>query len=68
MNGTVVVMVAGAILIYLFPAFIACNRDHRNAASITVVNLFFGWTFIGWVVALAWSLSDNTVASSTRGG
>jgi hypothetical protein len=68
MNLTFTVGVISAILIYLFPAFIACNRDHRNAASITVVNLFFGWTFVGWVVALAWSLSDNTAASSTRVG
>ena len=25
-----------------------------------MVNLFLGWTFLGWVVALAWAFSDNT--------
>jgi len=46
-----------ALALYFLPSIIAGVRDHRNGASIAVLNLFLGWTFIGWVVALVWSLS-----------
>jgi hypothetical protein len=45
--------------VYMLPAMIAYRRDHMNRASILIVNLFFGWTMIGWVVCLAWSVSSN---------
>ena len=45
------------ILAYFFPSLVAAVRDHRNGAAISVLNLFLGWTFIGWVVALVWSLT-----------
>lgn len=42
-------------LLYLFPAFVAVLRKHLNALPIFIINLFLGWTLIGWVVALAWA-------------
>lgn len=38
---------------YLVPTFIAVYRSMPNKGSVVVVNVFLGWTFIGWVVALA---------------
>jgi hypothetical protein len=35
----------------------ATARHHHNSGSIAVVNLFFGWTVVGWVVALAMACS-----------
>ena len=35
---------------------------HRNTAvagPIAVVNLFLGWTLLGWVVALAWACAAD---------
>lgn len=32
----------------------------RWTAAIFVVNLFLGWTLIGWVVALAWAVTKPT--------
>jgi len=47
----------GALLfligLYLIPTIVALTRDHHNKGPIIVVNVFLGWTFIGWVVALA---------------
>ena len=43
--------------IYFLPIFVAYLREHRNTASIAIVNLFLGWTLTGWVVALAWAFS-----------
>ncbi|MCY4585692.1 MAG: superinfection immunity protein [Bryobacterales bacterium] len=53
--------IAFAVMIaYFLPGFIAAFRGHRNALPIIVVNAFLGWTFIGWVVALAWSVSGQS--------
>ena len=52
-----------AVAIYFLPTFVAMIRHkrkgHRNENAIVIVNLFLGWTFIGWVVALAWATMDN---------
>jgi len=53
-----------AVAIYFLPALIAANRDHKNSTSITVLNLFLGWTLIGWVAALVWAFSDNVEQSN----
>ncbi len=47
------------IFIYLIPAVVANCRNHSNQISIFIVDLFFGWTLIGWVACLAWAYSDN---------
>lgn len=41
---------------YFLPAIIAEIRRKANKASVFVVNLFFGWTVVGWVGCLAWAL------------
>ena len=57
MSWSVVVwMLAGGVL-YPIPLVIACARDHPNFAPIAVVTLLLGWTGLGWIVALAWSLA-----------
>lgn len=43
------------ILGYFVPTFSAVMAKHKNIASIFVLNLFLGWTLIGWVVALVWA-------------
>jgi hypothetical protein len=45
---------------YFVPSFVAYQRNHRNAGPIFLTTLFFGWTGIGWIVALIWAFSDNT--------
>lgn len=45
------------LTVYFLPTIIALFRHHHQWGAITVVNLFFGWTFIGWVLTLAWSVS-----------
>jgi hypothetical protein len=54
-NGNIMLLILFAG--YMLPWFVALGRSHPNVAPIFIVNLFFGWTFIGWVVALAWSAS-----------
>jgi hypothetical protein len=45
------------LLFYFLPAFVAGTRGHQNTAAIFVLNLFLGWTFVGWVVALVWAFT-----------
>ena len=41
---------------YFLPTIVGLVRRVRNIGSLIVVNLFLGWTLVGWVVALAMSL------------
>jgi hypothetical protein len=45
---------------YFVPAVVAVLRKHNNSGAICILNLLLGWTFIGWVVAIVWSFTDNT--------
>jgi hypothetical protein len=42
-----------SILLYFLPALI--GRHKTDAMGIFIVNLLFGWTVIGWVIALIWA-------------
>ena len=44
------------LIIYFIPTIVAVMRHHRNLLAIILVNLFLGWTFIGWIVALIWAI------------
>ena len=47
------------LLLYPVPWLVAAYRGHNNEILIFIVNLFAGWTIIGWVFALVWAYSDN---------
>lgn len=48
------------LLFYFLPTIIAAMRSKSNTLGIFALNLFLGWTFVGWIVSLVWSLtSDN---------
>lgn len=43
-------------MVYFLPSYIAHRSGKKNNIAIFVVNLFFGWTVIGWFTVLIWSL------------
>ena len=45
-----------ALLFYFAPALIAYIKKHKHRETISVLNLLFGWTLVGWVLCLVWSL------------
>lgn len=45
------------LFVYFLPSII--GRKQRNFSSILLLNLFLGWTLIGWVVALIWAVSKE---------
>jgi hypothetical protein len=64
LSAFMIYCIAVIFIFYWLPAINGFQRKHRNAVPILLVNFFFGWTFIGWVVALIWSASDNVPASA----
>jgi Superinfection immunity protein len=51
---------------YWIPTIIAFVRKHPSRGGILALNFFFGWTFVGWVVSLAWALSDNSARAGQQ--
>lgn len=49
----VLIVILLAIGVYFLPVIFGTIRSVPNIGSVFVINLFLGWTFIGWVVALA---------------
>ncbi len=49
----ILVVVVG--LIYFIPSFIANSNKKQNLSAILVLNIFLGWTVIGWIIALVWA-------------
>jgi hypothetical protein len=47
---------------YFLPAILAFARNKRDTTSILLLNLFLGWTFVGWVIALVWALKQDVPA------
>ena len=52
--------------IYFTPTIIAYSRGHRNALAIFLLDLFLGYTFIGWVGALIWSVYNGESTKVTK--
>jgi small-conductance mechanosensitive channel len=57
---TLTILVLLCLPIYFVPLFVALTRDHRQKLTIGIINLLAGWTFLGWVVALAWACTTDT--------
>ena len=56
-TGATLFFLTLAVAVYFIPNWIASARKHPNANAIFVTNLLLGWTLVGWVVALIWSLT-----------
>ena len=48
-----------SLAIYFVPVVIAYVRKHNNFVAICILNVFAGWTFLGWLAALLWSLNSD---------
>jgi hypothetical protein len=52
--GAIVLIIVG-IFVYFVPSMVAFRRDHEQRIPIFLLNIFLGWSFVGWVVALIWA-------------
>jgi Superinfection immunity protein len=64
MSGLAVFIIAVFIIVlYFVPMIVAYKRNHRQGMAITVLNLFAGWTALGWIVALVWACTSDVLPS-----
>lgn len=47
------------IVMYFLPSIIALARNKRDILAIFLLNLFLGWSVIGWIVALVWAAKND---------
>jgi hypothetical protein len=57
-----------AVLVWLYflPTFIAVLRGTHNIGPVAVINTTLGWTMIGWIVALAMSVTAHRQTLNPR--
>lgn len=53
---TAILLGLGLLLVYFVPAILVVVRGVRRRRPILLVNLFLGWTVLGWVAALVMAL------------
>lgn len=41
-------------VLYIMPASLAHKKNHKDFIPILILNVFLGWTLVGWVIALMW--------------
>ena len=49
MNIGLSFVVIAALFFYLLPSMIASIRNVEHGGAIVAVNVFFGWTVLGWI-------------------
>lgn len=55
----VIIGILLCVTIYGLPTGVALIRGRTNTVAILVLNLFLGWTLLGWVVALIWAVAND---------
>ena len=53
--GHAFVLVMGFVIIYFAPSIVAYERGHHQRHAILALNLFLGWTVLGWIAAFVWA-------------
>ncbi|HTC55506.1 MAG TPA: superinfection immunity protein [Candidatus Sulfotelmatobacter sp.] len=47
------------LILYFLPSIIALARGKRDTLAIFLLNLFLGWSVVGWIVALVWAAKHD---------
>lgn len=55
MESGIIILIIIGLFIYFIPAIVGWKTKY--AAGIFILNIFLGWTLIGWVAALIWAVS-----------
>jgi hypothetical protein len=55
--GTALLIFFGVLGAYFLPTGLASWRGHPSWLAIFALNALLGWTALGWILALVWSLT-----------
>lgn len=58
-NLTALLVIAMIIALYFLPSIVARRSRHPQTTAIYVLNALFGWTLIGWGIALIWAFTTT---------
>ena len=46
--------------LYLYPYNLAKeNKNHNNLQGLLILNIFLGWTLIGWIICVIWATHNK---------
>ncbi|HXU27378.1 MAG TPA: SHOCT domain-containing protein [Bacteroidia bacterium] len=60
----IIVIALPSIILYMLPYII--SRGKSFSSSVFWFNLLLGWTFIGWIIALVWAVSEDGDSSQLK--
>ena len=67
--GTIIIdfiLILILLLVYFTPTLTAYARGHKNILAIFILNLFLGYTFVAWVIALIWAVYNTEATKSPK--
>lgn len=61
MEYEVLLVLVISVAFYMLPTIIAFSRDTLNKMSVCILNIFLGWTVLGWIIFLAMAFKKDAV-------
>ena len=55
-----------AVALYFMPTIVAGYRQHNSVFLILMLNIFIGWTMLGWLLLLIWACFGDQHTSWAR--
>jgi Superinfection immunity protein len=55
--GTLIAISLAVLALHFVPSIIAFRRNVESKGWILLVNIFLGWTGIGWLITLIWAFN-----------
>jgi predicted RNA-binding Zn-ribbon protein involved in translation (DUF1610 family) len=47
------------LVVYFLPSIVAYVDKKKSLGGIVLLNLFLGWTILGWIGAIIWAVSSK---------
>lgn len=61
-GAVIIAIIIGAFVLYFLPAIVGIRRGLSSSGALLFVNMFFGWTVIGWLFCILWAATGATRA------
>ncbi|WPB54957.1 superinfection immunity protein [Xylophilus sp. GOD-11R] len=62
--GMQILFYLALIALYLLPIYEAAKRRHPRIIPIALIDILLGWTVVGWIVAMVWSVRAPEVVAA----
>ncbi len=54
-SGIFLIIIFLAVGGYLLPTLVATSRGTKSFWGVLILNIFLGWTLLGWLIAFVWA-------------